>query len=655
MDIALPVIPHRYIRRVFLCGFLLWACLLSASVGLAQTSLNLPFFDDFAKPSGATGEQPNTALWMPGSGVYINNTMGINQPTVNVATFDGLRANGLPYIQTNQLAQDYTDTLTSRPINLGAMTAGSGVYLSFFYQIKGLGEQPDGGSISILPRKSVVPGDTTTKFDTIVNQPADSLLLQFLGKDNVWRNVWAIAGDTTNNNFIQAFVSITNPIYFHPGFAFRFRSFGRASGPFDTWHIDYVYLNKGRSPNDKFVLDAAMRQALSPFLKRYTAMPLAQYLVKPDAETADTITTDVRNLNNVLNNLKYNFIVRDEVSGRVLQADTLEATNRFLIGESALLRKTVRPVSAKSLSGATRAVLRYEYSIKTSDEQNPTIPGRVLKQNDTISTRAVLDNYYAYDDGTWEYGLQLGPRERVAVRFILNKPDTMAGVQACIVPFRTNQTGQPFVITVYGNSGRINNGKVDGQPGPVLYQKAFTMQYPASRNGFINFQFDRGITVNDTFYIGYQQISTIDTTFLRLGFDKNSPFGSQIFYNGGSLWEQNLAKATSPNNAGVNLPGAFMLRPVMGGKGTGLVTAIDEPKPQIPLQAYPNPTAGLIHWDSQRVNRLDVINLTGRILHSVEPSRGQQTLDLSHLPDGLYLLRFVESDRSAVQKVIIQH
>ncbi|GAB3888087.1 T9SS type A sorting domain-containing protein [Spirosoma agri] len=649
MDIALPVRPRQPVRRLFLWSFLCFIYIISASAGFAQTSLTLPFFDDFAKPSGTTGEQPNTSLWQPGSGVYINNTMGLNQPTVNVATFDGLKANGLPYVQNNQFAQDYTDTLTSRPINLAGMTTASGVYLSFFYQIKGLGELPDGGSTSVI-----ISGQPSTTV-VVVNQPADSLILQFLGSDNVWRNVWTAAGGVPNDQFIQTFVPVTNALYFHAGFAFRFRSFGRASGPFDTWNIDYVYLNKGRTSADAYVKDAAMRQALTPFLKRYTAMPLAQYLVRPEAETADTIATDIRNLNNVINNLKYNFIVRDEVSGRFLQVDTLSATNQFLIGESALVRKFVKPLAARSLSGASRAVLRYTYSITTSDEQNLTIPGGVLKQNDTLSARAVLDNYYAYDDGTWEYGLQLGPRERVAVRFVLNKSDTMAGIRACIVPFRTNQSGQSFVVTVYGNTARTVGGRADGQPGTVLYQKAFSMQYPASRNGFIDFPFDRGIAVKDTFYIGYQQLSSTDTTFLRLGFDKNSPFGSQIFYNGGSLWEQNLAQAGNPNGAGLNLPGAFMLRPVMGGKGSGLVTAIDDAEPLAPLHAYPNPTTGLIRWESQRLTRLEVINLTGRILHAIEPSRGQQTLDLSYLPDGLYLLRFVEGERAAVQKLIIQH
>ena len=156
----------------------------------------------------------------------------------------------------------------------------------------------------------------------------------------------------------------------------------------------------------------------------------------------------------------------------------------------------------------------------------------------------------------------------------------------------------------------------------------------------------RGIAVNDTFYVGYQQISTSDTAFLRLGLDRNSPFGQQIFYNGGSNWEHNQGSAA------LNIQGAFLLRPVMGGTASGIVTATPEPKPLGPLHAYPNPTMGLIRWDS-RLTRLDVMSVGGRLLYSIEPGRGQQTADVSHLPDGLYLLRLVEGERSIVQKLII--
>jgi hypothetical protein len=621
MGIALLSQPYRLRAKRFLDGFLPFLCILISLKTAAQTPLRLPFFDDFSTASGNPGiDKPDPALWQPGSGVYINNNMAINQPTVNVASFDGLMANGLPYSQINQLEQDYTDTLTSLPINLSGLAASDSVYISFYWQIKGLGEAPD-------------PGDSASR------QPADSLTLQFLDRNNTWHTVWAKAGGLNDNNFFQQFVSVRNPIYFHAGFAFRFRTFGRRSGPFDTWNLDYIYMNRGRSINDRFVKDVATRQALTPLLKRYTAMPLSQYLVNPGAETADSVSTDINNLFNNFNFTTFHFTIRDEVSGRLVQDDP--QTNSVLIGSLSSQRKTARPAPVASLAGATRARLRYKIDVLTTDDQNPSIPGVNLRRNDTISSVAVLDDYYAYDDGSWEYAQQIRQREQVAVRFILNKPDNIAGVRACIVPFLSNQSGQSFVVRVYGNNG--------GRPGTAIYQQSFPVKYPATRNGFVDFAFTKSISVRDTFFVGYQQVSNGDTTLLRLGFDKTSPFGGAIFYNGGTNWEQNLVSAS------LNVPGAFMLRPIMGGKPDTVVTGTNDPEPLAPLLAYPNPTTGLIRWDEPRLTRLEVRDLSGRLLHQFEPSRGQQTLDVSHLPDGLYLLRLFADQRVTVQKIIIQH
>lgn len=621
MRIALVLQPLNPFAGRCLRGLLLLFFSLSYAIVNAQNPLSLPFFDDFSTASGRPGlDQPDPTLWQPGSGVYINNTMAIGQPTVNVASFDGLQANGRPYVQNNPLSQGYTDTLASLPINLAGLSVADSVYLSFYWQAKGQGELPD-------------PGDSLSRL------PGDSLTVQFLDRTGTWQTVWAKVGGVVNNNFFQVFIPVRNAAYFHAGFAFRFRSFGRESGPFDTWNVDYIYLNRGRSVNDRFVKDVAVTQALTPLLKRYTAMPLSQYVVDPAGEMTDSVRTEINNLFNNFNFTTFDFTIRDEVSGRIVQDDP--QTSSMLIPSLSSQRKAARPAPVSGLGSATRALLRYKFDLLTTDDQNPSIPGVNLRRNDTISAVAALDDYYAYDDGTWEYAQQIRQREQIAIRFILNKPDAIGGVRACIVPFTTNQTGQSFVINVYNNRA--------GRPGTAIYQQAFTTQYPTSRNGFVEFKFTRSVSVRDTFYVGYQQISSSDTTFLRLGFDKSSPFGAQIFYNAGSNWDQNLTTAS------LNVQGAFLLRPVMGAKLDTIVTAVPEPEPLALLRTYPNPTTGIVRWDNPNLTQLTIMTSSGRILLTLEPSRGQQTLDLSYLPDGLYLIRLFADKQSAVQKLIIQH
>ncbi len=612
MGIALPDQPNYAPGRRLRCIVLLIISSLMVTVTWAQTPLSLPFFDDFSTSSAQAGrDRPAPARWEPGSGVYINNTMAINHPTVGVATFDGLRANNQQYVQNNQLAQGYTDTLQSRPVTLAGLSAADSVYLSFYWQIRGLGESPD---------------------------PGDSLTLQFLDRTGAWQTVWRVEGGAPNNNFPQVFVPVRDTRYFHAGFAFRFRSYGRASGPFDTWNVDYVYLNRGRTRADRFVKDVAMRQAISPLLRRYTAMPLAQYAVNPAGEVADSVTTDINNLFNTFNFTTLRFSIRDELTGQVLQNDPSTASE--LIQALSSQRKRAVPRLAGGFGSATRASLRYTFDLLTTDDQNPSIPGVNLRRNDTLSAVATLDDYYAYDDGSWEFARQIGPREQVAVRFILNKPDVIAGVRMCLVPIRINQSGQPFTINIYNNR--------NGLPGQVIYRKSFATQYPTTRNGFVTFPFDRGISVTDTFYVGYQQITASDTTQLRIGFDKGSLFGSQIFYNGGTSWAQNQ------QSSALDVQGAFMIRPVMGGRPDTVVTALPEPIPASSLSVYPNPTTGLIRWDHTQLRRLEILNPSGRLLVVVEPSRGQQTLDIGHLTAGLYLIRLSDGQRTVVQKLIVQ-
>jgi hypothetical protein len=89
-------------------------------------TLQLPFFDDFAAYTG----KPSANYWQPEGGVYINNQFGINPPSLNVATFEGIDAAGLPY--STITSYGYTDVLTSKPINLAGLNpATAALYLSF--------------------------------------------------------------------------------------------------------------------------------------------------------------------------------------------------------------------------------------------------------------------------------------------------------------------------------------------------------------------------------------------------------------------------------------------------------------------------------------------------------------------------------------------
>ncbi len=568
-------------------------------------AVTLPFFDDFS----TVRNQPDPALWLPRGGTFINNTAALNPPSVNVATFDGLGANGLPYVLNNQFAYGSTDTLTSQPIDLSGLAIKDSVYLSFYWQRQGLGELPD---------------------------PGDSLRLQFLDKTNTWHTVWKQDGGRPDSVFYQVLQPVRQLNDLHGAFQFRFQTWGRTSGAYDTWHVDYVYLNRNRSFRDRTIKDVATQRPIGSYLKRYTAMPLAHYLLNPAAETADSVSTTLVNLFDNFNFTTTRFRIRNETTGDTVQS--FQAANSVLIPSLQRQVRAVKPTPLGKVTGP-KAVLRYKFDILTTDDQNPSIPTVNLRRNDTLSATVTLADYYAYDDGSSEYAVQVGPRERAATRFVSAKPDAVTAIRGYVMPFNSDQTSQFITLGVYASS--------QGKPGTLLYQRAFPISYPAARNGFIEFKFDRAIAVKDTFFIGWQQVSNDLTATVRVGFDKNSPFGSQLFYSPATTWSQN------GQSAALNLTGAVMLRPVMSGNPADLITAIEEPVPGN-LRVYPNPTTGRLSWDTPALRQIEVFDLTGRLRTVLHLTSGQQSADLGALATGLYLLRLSDGARTVSQRILVQ-
>lgn len=566
-----------------------------------QASRSLPFFDDF---STTTTRYPDATLWMPGGGVYVNNTMATTQPSVNMVTFDGLNASGTPYEYLNQLSSGLADTLTSVPINLAGLSPADSVYLSFHWLAKGLGELPDSD---------------------------DSLTLEFLDKNNQWTFMWAQKGLVYDTLFTQKLIAVKKPDFFYDGFQFRFRAYGKRSGSYDTWHLDYIYLNKGRSANDRYVVDLAVRTPLTSFLKKYTSMPLKQYWVNPALAMAAEVETSIYNFSNKLNTTTYSLQIEDEVTKKVYQAFRSPSTE--VIGGNVVQTKRVALAPDIPQNNALKELrLKHTFWLNTSDQNTTTIPSVDLRRNDTVRARTVLSDYYAYDDGTAEYGVQISQRlARVVQRFVLAKPDTLAGLNMSIVPFNKDISGQAFTIQVWNNK--------NGKPDQVLVQKSVAARYPEQRDGFIQYAFDSPVAVTDTFYVGWIQINEQP---LSIGFDRNSLLGKEnVFFNLSNEW----VKETS-------LKGSIMIRPYMGGKATGVVTG-NEPTIDNNAYFFPNPNKGVINWKSSYVKKIEIYALQGNLVKTITPETGSQSASVSDLVDGMYIFKASDGKRSFAQKMLI--
>lgn len=79
------------------------------------TPLSLPFWDDFATIKNGVAD---ANLWQYANSVWINSGLGINPPSLNVATFDGLDSLGKPYNVNDVLAKGFADKMVSAPLRL---------------------------------------------------------------------------------------------------------------------------------------------------------------------------------------------------------------------------------------------------------------------------------------------------------------------------------------------------------------------------------------------------------------------------------------------------------------------------------------------------------------------------------------------------------
>ncbi len=591
------------------------------------TALNLPFFDDFS----TSINRPDQSKWQKNGGVSINNTFTNNHPTINVATFDGLNGNGIPYDFVNSLSEGPTDTLTSLPIDLATKTVSDSLYLSFFYRGQGLGDKPD---------------------------LRDSLRLQFLTNGNIWKTVWIDSAQTISNQFKQAIIPIRAAIYFHSAFQFRFQSYGRQSGQFDVWHLDYVYLDEVKSvlkngeilrnrsdknPTTKevtaiYTRDYATRNQTTSLLKNYSAMPMNQFLVKPEKELADSVKSDVSNLFNNDLLIYPSYSVKNLLNNLTIQKRDSIAT--FVPKKSFATLQVKNLLDINSLKkDTTRAFLKVKFDVKSGDATAFTV-------NDTISRYVDLNNYYAYDDGTAEQAAYLKKGfGRFAVQFINNKPDAVTAIRINLQPTVTNLSGKRLTFQILAN----DKGKI-GKILKTISDTINVIKYSATQNSFVEYKIDP-VAVTDTFYVGFIQFT--DDEPLAIGLDLNTPqFANKNYYNISNEWVQ-VPKADAPqiNSTFIPIKGSLMIRPVMLGKTIPTKPLANEAEIQDKnLMISPNPSTGIFRWNDESLKNVEIYDMTGRNIF--QEHTDNQEVNLQNLHTGIYFLRLSNEKNTFVRKII---
>ncbi len=577
-------------------------------------TLSLPFLDDFSYSS----VYPSMDNWCDND-AYVNPTFGFNPPTIGVATLDGLDAAGSPYGVNGS-----GDTLTSLPFFLGSYTASDNVFLSFFYQAKGNGDKPE---------------------------PEDILALEFYDANGNWNEFWrweGIDGTIVPNTFIPdfEFFSIAVPAaYLYDGFQFRFRNEGSGQGQVDLWHLDYIRLTDSNVPTEQFN-DVAFTEQAPTFLSRYTAMPWQQFEDFENSEMTDEYTLTLYNHFPVVQEIQTRTLSVMEAGGTsVLSTSYLNDANPPIPlgnvnpGFHLQAQKQIDGGSYASFlsnmqtafAGASDLEFTTTFSF-TQTGQDPAFPASF--DNDVISRKTVFGDYYAYDDGTAESNVKAqNTGTQVAVKYTLNKADTLKAIRFNIPHVAGDATLQLFNIYVY----------TDLNAAPV-YEATF--QSPVYVNDFENDTLQGFATYvledaggNDTplflpagdFYVGWQQF-TATSTPIPVGFDKNNPEAGQYnFFNSGGGW--------SPFPA--TIQGAVMIRPVVG-DAIVFNTSTEDLTQAEGLSIFPNPSRHEIRFQVEGGYKSAMIfDALGR---NVLTTNSTENINISSLANGLYFIHLIQDN-----------
>ncbi len=559
--------------------------------------LKLPFFDDFSNQEAAV----NSELW-ENSNVYINNTLAINPPSEGVATFDAYSENSEIYLAASYNNSFIGDILSSQSIDLGVANTEN-VFLSFFFQAQGIGNQPE---------------------------TEDSLLLQFFAPDlDKWQTVWYTEGQELND-FQYVILPINQSDYLLEGFKFRFIAYCSYNSVStnstltnaDLWHIDYVYLDKDRSVLDNTFQDIAFLNMSNSFTEKYSSIPWKPF-TDNQIEAKANFSFSIKNNDATGRKIKERLISWTELlSGNSSIKNQFGAIN---INANIIENYEFSTPFEFTDNGLDSAIFEIKAELQTDDYDE--------KRNNHIMQKQIFKDYYAYDDGSSEasYGI-IGEGSRNAMFAYQYISYSNGFLNAIDIYFNRplNETySKPFYLTVW-------NCK-NGQPNEILYTKeGVRPQFSNELNNFIRYNIDTTIAVQDTVFIGWIQTNSYS---LNLGYDLNRNSAEFAYYNIDGNWQKSA------------LSGSVMMHPVITDK-TNSITKLTESESII---IYPNPANNNLNIQNlNQVTSIQLIDLSGRTIWL--KSTNELPININDLQEGLYILKFFVNQKLVEnQKLIIQH
>ncbi|MCB0380210.1 MAG: T9SS type A sorting domain-containing protein [Flavobacteriales bacterium] len=563
----------------------------------SKKALTLPFIDDFSQQH----YYPDASKW-ENNNVYINSSYPVNPPSYGVATFDGLDSTGYPYNFLVPTAHGIADYLTSKVIDLTVVT--DSVFLSFYYQPQGIGNLP---------------------------QSNDSLRLDFFRKsDSTWVRKWAVPGSTLAP-FKKVMVAVDTSFH-NDAFQFRFVNYATLSGNVDHWHLDYVYLNDNRNHADTVLNDVAFTGDFYNMLNVFTAMPYTHYKLDSTNNMATAINVEYKNNSDTTRFVFYKYeVIEDNGNGATIETYPSGTSSQPAPFYSSLnVSQAVNDITNNDFYFPVDTAQTKVYQIKNYFTLSN---GSILdfnQNNDVVYSYQVFSNYYSYDDGSAEagYGV-LGINSKLANQFSIKMNDTLIALDIYFNPVTYNLSAKTFKLKIWSS---LN-------PEIVLYEQVgYYNPIYSFTNEFLKYNLDYPIYLPaGTYYFGYENITE---DYLTVGYDLNNNNRTKIYKNVVGVWENS------------SYDGTLMIHPVF--KYLDAIVSVNENiVNDSKINIYPNPSSGKIYFNNTSIQyEIHVFDMYGKIVFEL-PKGNHKDIDLSNLPNGVYLIKLSNENQSQIDKIII--
>jgi hypothetical protein len=564
-----------------------------------EGALQMPFWDDFSRAGVNSGKWIN-------EGTTQSFTIGNAAPSLGVLLMDGVDERGRPY--SNVLVeQGITDRISSKPINLSELSEEerNTVFLSFYWQAGGKAELPD--------------------FN-------DDLNLFFLDSAGIWIRVWQVSGELDAEQFFftPEIIQVMEEFQ-HENFQFRFQISGRASGPFDAWLLDYIYLNKNRNLNDIFFKDRTLTQTNSRPLGKFSAVPLFELRNESSSFWTNT-SNEFKNLENRFRAMEYSIELRNKADNSLVNRinnntpfNPVPLANERRLFTSNDFGNISFPEEETDLELVTYISSGDRFLFQIVEGDSLIFNNIDLRVNDTVKTTIPIRDFYAYDDGNVDYSAGINQRDgMLANRF---ETENVAFIKGISINFTNFAQANTFVdLMIWGG--------LNSEP---LFVKEVFIPEKESLEEFAFFELEENVRIDGPFFIGFKQFTN---DFIYVGLDKTFDNGSEIFFNVAGSWQQNDI-----------VEGSLMIRVHLSEDPLGE----EQEEKESTIRIYPNPVTDWLNIEGE-IDDYNILDNFGRRLELPEENlyKTGKMINFAGLQKGIYLIQIIQGEEQKSFRILVK-